>query len=121
MAARGVDSRKRTAVGAGRPRAGAGGSPGHLSPGERAGAGRQRAEHAARRRRSESEGRPGDCGSSFEQLLPHELPDGACLTGLTESEPLEPSGRTRFTIVKELTDGPLAARVPEDRAVCANA
>jgi hydrogenase maturation protein HypF len=65
----------------------------------------------------ELEGRPDDL-DRFERLLPNKLPVGACLAGLS-SESFAPNGRTRFTIVKESTDGPLAARVPEDRALCA--
>ncbi|MCI0491787.1 MAG: carbamoyltransferase HypF, partial [Planctomycetes bacterium] len=53
----------------------------------------------------------------FEQLLPSSLPVAACLTKLV-SQPIAPSGRAKFVIEKESASGPLAARLPEDRAVC---
>lgn len=45
------------------------------------------------------------------------MPDGAIVTRLDREASL-PTGRDSFTIVKESQDGPLAARVPEDRALC---
>jgi hydrogenase maturation protein HypF len=66
----------------------------------------------------ELEGESGDL-AQFERLLPCALPPGAILTCL-RVEPLVPIGRAEFTIVKEPADGPLVARIPEDRALCAD-
>jgi hydrogenase maturation protein HypF len=53
----------------------------------------------------------------FERLLPRSLSPAASLTKL-KSERITSSGRRGFTIVKELSSGPLVARVPEDRGLC---
>jgi len=53
----------------------------------------------------------------FEVKLPGALPAGVVLTRLL-TESLAPTGRRKFSIVKEPVDGPMTARVPEDRAVC---
>jgi hydrogenase maturation protein HypF len=55
----------------------------------------------------------------FARRLPGALPTAACLTSLV-AEPSTPRGRDELLIVKEATAGPLAARVPEDRAICAD-
>jgi hydrogenase maturation protein HypF len=53
----------------------------------------------------------------FVEALRDALPAAAHIASLVH-EPLVASGQTSFQIVKEPTDGPLAARLPEDRAVC---
>jgi hydrogenase maturation protein HypF len=55
----------------------------------------------------------------FERQIPRSLPPAASLVRI-KSERLKPAGRQAFTIVKELPNGPLAVRVPEDRALCTN-
>jgi hydrogenase maturation protein HypF len=64
----------------------------------------------------EVEGSPEDV-QEFERRLPDELPDRANLAQI-RAEPGRLSGLCDFQIVKEATDGPLAARVPEDIAAC---
>lgn len=58
-----------------------------------------------------------DALDRFERRLPGALPAGACVSRL-HVETFVPIGRKQFMIVKEPAHGPLAARVPEDRAVC---
>lgn len=53
----------------------------------------------------------------FVLRLPNILPRGSHLQ-LFDVEAFEPVERDEFVIVKERADGPLAARVPEDRAIC---
>jgi hydrogenase maturation protein HypF len=53
----------------------------------------------------------------FERKLSSSLPAAASLAHV-KSEPLKLRGKRGFTIVKESPTGPLAARVPEDRALC---
>jgi hydrogenase maturation protein HypF len=55
--------------------------------------------------------------AQFERCLPRALPTGATATQIL-SETALPCDRQEFTIVKELSDGPLVAPVPADRAVC---
>ena len=69
---------------------------------------------AARRRNRIGGTAPGDL-DQFQRLLPKALPQGTLLSQLF-TEPLSTIGRTEFTIVKQRSNGPLAARVPEDRA-----
>lgn len=60
---------------------------------------------------------PSDVLNSFADALPGALPAAAHIAHLVR-ERIELNGHTEFRIVKEPADGPLAARVPEDRAVC---
>lgn len=53
----------------------------------------------------------------FARRLPNALPPEACLTRL-RADSLPPFDREAFVIERDATEGPLAARVPEDRAVC---
>ena len=63
----------------------------------------------------------GDASSvaRFRAELPASLPRGSVVERLWE-EDAEPCGVAQFTIVREPDDGPLAARVPADMAVCAD-
>ena len=63
----------------------------------------------------------GDASSvaRFQAELPAALPRGSVVERLWE-EDAEPCGVAQFTIVREPDDGPLAARVPADMAVCAD-
>lgn len=64
----------------------------------------------------EVEGMPTDL-QQFATRLPQVLPVGAVLSGLN-AEQFVPTGRAKFVIAQQPADGPLSARVPEDRAVC---
>ncbi|HEY3392909.1 MAG TPA: carbamoyltransferase HypF [Lacipirellulaceae bacterium] len=54
----------------------------------------------------------------FENSLSRALPSAAGLSQV-ESVPISPQGRALFAIVSELSEGPLVAHVPKDRALCA--
>ncbi len=64
----------------------------------------------------EVEGRLADL-RQFAARLPEVLPLGAVLAHLY-AEQFAPIGRTKFVIAQQPADGPLEARVPEDRSVC---
>ena len=53
----------------------------------------------------------------FLRVLPDSLPQDARVESLT-TESVSPSGSSAFRIVRESAEGPLATRVPADRAVC---
>jgi hydrogenase maturation protein HypF len=66
----------------------------------------------------EIEGRTADV-NRFRRKLPDEPPPGARIESV-EWETVEPTGGTDFTIERSDEPGPLTARVPRDRATCAD-
>jgi hydrogenase maturation protein HypF len=53
----------------------------------------------------------------FERQLPRSLPPAVSLVQI-RSDRMKPGRRQEFTIIKESSNGPLAVRIPEDRALC---